>query len=103
MSAWDELAEVIKPAAAFDYWPQEAARLVLNAGYRKPRVMTTLAELATLPLESVIIDAARCVSELAGVEADRARTWWSITGCDEEISGTNLNFPVTVLWEPADD
>lgn len=31
----NELADIIKPAAAHDYWPQKAAELVLAAGYRK--------------------------------------------------------------------
>lgn len=35
MSAIDELAKVIELAAAYDYWPQEAARLAIAAGYGK--------------------------------------------------------------------
>jgi hypothetical protein len=31
----DELATVLKPAGAYDFWPQKAAELALAAGYRK--------------------------------------------------------------------
>lgn len=50
----DELAEVIKPAAAYDFWPQKAAELALAAGYRKPRQVTTVEELDVLPAGTLI-------------------------------------------------
>ena len=55
MSDRDELADLIKPAAAHDYWPQKAAELVLAAGYRKPRQVTTVEELDALPTGAVVL------------------------------------------------
>lgn len=55
MNKIEELAEVIKPAAAHDYWPQEAARLVIEAGYVKQRKVTSLVEVDALSYGAIVM------------------------------------------------
>ena len=61
----DELAAVVN-GADWTSRSQTIADAVLAAGYRKPRQVTTIEELETLPRKSVILDVDGDVWERAG-------------------------------------
>lgn len=95
-----ELAEVIKPAASYDYWPQEAARLVLAAGYSKPRSITDPKELDALPQGQRVADMeyvwTKCFQSFHGPEHSIERDGW-INVYEDFYESHELAFPVTVL------
>ena len=99
MNARDELAEVIKPAAAYDFWPQAAAEFVLAAGYSKPRTITTAEELDALPVETIVRTHGGVPLELW--EGDEGKREWRVSGhrpwTDYELA---KNLPASVIWEP---
>jgi hypothetical protein len=100
MSARDELAAVI--VEAYGESPDECpceqdldvADAILAAGYRKPRTITTVAELDVLGLESV-------------VKAVDGNVWECLVGGWFETASrachvaSDLLLPVTVLYEPS--
>lgn len=93
MNARDELAEVIKPAAAYDFWPQKAAELAIEAGYFKPRTITTEEELDALPAFSVVLD------EDGDVWQKRAEEWCSYETARSSSKRVAKYQPLTVLHE----
>ncbi|WP_144627596.1 hypothetical protein [Arthrobacter woluwensis] len=73
----------------------EAARCVLAAGYRKPRLVSTAAELDKLPVGSVVLDTDGDVYTMG-----RDKTWIG-TGYESFTSSQTLAHwgPITVLDE----
>ncbi|BCT75629.1 hypothetical protein SCMU_14710 [Sinomonas cyclohexanicum] len=69
--------------------------------HRKPRTVTTAAELDALPVRSVVLDAGQDVWQCY-VRRERPdgtlRTYWE---CGEDVEGSDdFTFPATVLHEP---
>lgn len=91
----DELAAII--SAHDDYWPDHVAELILAAGYRKPRQVTTAAELDALHVGSVVLDQSGTAWNKTGV-----RIWW-VRGVT--IIGGNPAelLPATVIHEGGPD
>lgn len=88
----DELARIIAPELPdvdIDGGVSRGiADAVLNAGYRKPRTITTVEELDALPEDSIIREGESVVATRIG------DSWWYPTGPFEP------NLPVTVLHNP---
>ena len=101
MNARDELAEIIDACIGelYDYevGGDVIADAILAAGYRKPRIVTTLAELEALPFGSVILDP-------AGLSLHKNEfSGWRASNGAKEISAEMLEheaLPATVLYEP---
>lgn len=93
MNNRDELADIV---ADYDGWhPNEAADRILAAGYRKPRTITTEADLDSLP------NGATIKTLIGGQPAGRAwgkieGVWW---GMALECPDAPV-LPAVVLWEP---
>jgi len=72
---------------------QHVAGVLLDAGYRKPRTITTLEELDALPMESVLKSA-------------EGNVWESLVGgwfetCSRACHiASDIALPATVLYEP---
>lgn len=69
-----------------------AADAILAAGYRKPRIITTMAELEALPAGAVVKDANELPSERFN---NSIRSGWTY---GYEVVTPQL--PATLLWEP---
>lgn len=74
--------------------PTSAADVILAAGYRRPRTITTVEELEALPDLSVILDVDRDVSQLRG------RSWCGYEMADLTHPMMAKCLPATVLYEP---
>lgn len=80
---------------------RETADHLIAAGYRKPRTITTLEELNSLPVGSVIRDPNGSVGELADgsrLGFPRFIHWTGVDFPDTPVAG--LNLPATVLYVP---
>jgi hypothetical protein len=94
MSARDELlAELRELAKKPKTWPDYADALI-EAGYRKPRTITTAEELDALPNGSVLIDSAGDVAQLRG------GLWCGYETSPMSPSRQAKYIPATVLHEP---
>lgn len=97
----DELAEVVcealeKGPGIYDTsWREDCAMadIILAAGYRKPRTVTTVEELAALPNAAVIRDRARDVAE------KRGGLWCQYETSDMTDKQMAKFLPATVLEE----
>jgi hypothetical protein len=97
----DELATVLKPAGAYDFWPQKAAEFALAAGYRKPHTITTAEELDALGQSATILDAADHVWTNDGDTLDQ---WGSVTtpesyGGPKWVGSADIELPATLIHE----
>lgn len=93
----DERRDVEYPASDYEdcQWWLRRADVVLAAGWRKPREITTIEELEALPTGTVVLDGGRHSYQKSHISG------W--TGCDATTvyrDGDLLELPVTVLWEP---
>lgn len=91
-----ELAEII--SEHIDDWPGNIADAILDAGYRKPRTVTTAKELDALPHGSIV----RIGSLPAfSVKREDGLNWWLRIGTDLTIDSAQLastySLPATVL------
>lgn len=93
MSARDELAEIIwdKTDCRDEESPDLAADAILAAGYSKPRIVTTMAELNALPTDTVI-QSGRYVLE-------RLSDGWYMPSMTENFTAIRNWLPATVLRE----
>lgn len=104
MSEREELEQIV-----YDVWMQDeprftagqAADAILAAGYRKPREVTTAAELDALPVGSVVLDAEGDAWQDRGYAAFN---WCNTTsgmngGLDPELLVSTYG-PLTLLHEP---
>ena len=105
MNARDELADVFTGhPVAFGAYPkrlmrghaQEIAEKVLAAGYHRPRVVTTVAELDALPEGTTIVDQAE---RLTLEETSIQYLEW----VDRHGNACHVELPATVLHEPEAD
>lgn len=82
---------------------QHRADVVLAAGYRKPRTITTAEELDKLRFQSVVLDAYGTPYVCERHRTDGTRNEWKPSGMDHlDESDTILDHgPVTVVHEPA--
>jgi hypothetical protein len=104
-----ELADLISEASEYisgshgpDYIsPWNAAGIILRAGYRKPRTITTVEELDALPAESVIRADPGLIYEKYADEDGREFDYWLLPGEPRAQAATKVDFPATVLFEPA--
>jgi hypothetical protein len=90
-----ELADVVRRPFDFGYGSVSAiVQAVLDGGYRKPRTVTTEAELDALPVGSVVLfnDGAYPVTP-AMRQADHR---WYVAGCNEWIKRSAL-LPATIV------
>lgn len=99
MNERDELADKIEVAAPISAGDAESiADAILEAGYRKPRTITTAEELDALPWDSVVRTESGVVLEKWVGEDDAE---WRVSGhrpwTTAELA---VNLPATVLWEP---
>ncbi|GLU58597.1 hypothetical protein [Paenarthrobacter ureafaciens] len=93
----DELADLIKSEAHVDWFsgtPEDLAKTIRAAGYRKPRTVTTVEELDTLPFKSVVMD-----------DLGRVFHRWLLAGWQSAgpTLGTDIKFPAIVLHEGDSD
>lgn len=106
----DELAEIIanaeypnmeppwcerKDRSPVKWYSRKYADKILAAGYRKPRTITTIQELATLKSDAVVRDSDCRVLELMW---DDGGPYWSGMGDGDFFNPPTL--PATVLYEP---
>lgn len=68
------------------------ADAVLEAGYRKPRTVTTVEELDALGKGSVVLDADGDSFQFDG-------DYWRLAGYGDNFRGHEIPFPATVLHE----
>ncbi len=110
MSERDELENIVHDAMYPGYdrddrmtWPRsifDAATAIFAAGYRKPRVVTTVEELDALPAKSAILD--RDGTPWVG-DGDKVEPWASV--CEDPYGGPiwknsiDITLPATVLHE----
>lgn len=104
MSEQDELQKVIfgyfGPTYAINAYrtaeqqDQELAAAIWDAGYRKPRTITTREELDTLPNMTVVRSSKGSIVNLTGGRA-------CIFGTEGSAPASSLALPVTVLHDPA--
>jgi hypothetical protein len=95
----DELADILLSDALrnSDAYGREyalaEADVILAAGYRKPRTVTTVAELDALPAGSVIRESLLvCIKWGSG-------SWGTFSG--DSYDSSRIDLPVTVLYTPA--
>lgn len=69
-----------------------------RAGYRKPRTISTIAELDALPFESVIRDGDECILERWG---DLEESGWVTVMVTSFVPRDQITLPATVLYEGA--
>ena len=126
MTARDELApmrgelqDLVGDAAERDDddWFMQAANAILSAGYRKPRTISTEADLESLPIGSVIwafdfrsgdSDSWQLfddVIQLTDEDGDIAKRAWVSSAYQDEHSSNRVllrtnGHPITVLYEP---
>lgn len=99
----DELAKAlfisdnhkVKDAAA------EWELLLKNPKYRKPRQVTTVAELDALPDGAVVLAANGACRE--GLKSVGGHNFWRTFGPAKVLRSEELTLPAKVLWEPSDD
>jgi len=109
VSARDELVEIIQDCGEYipgshadDYVsPSKAADAILAAGYRRPRVVTTVAELDALSKAAAILDANGSPFINDGDDQD---PWCSPVESFEGgpcwFDSSSILLPATVLHEP---
>lgn len=97
----DELAEIIdagygdsESECPFDHGP-EIATAILAAGYRKPRTITTMSELAALGNGAVILDVDGDVSQR------RAGQWCGYDTAPLSDRKVTMFLPAVAIHEPA--
>lgn len=81
---------------------------LLEAGYRKPRTITTQAELDALPVGSMVKfnGAAFPLAAVKNWESKHPRkdgtplSEWLTTGYEDPFDTGDLDFPAVILWEP---
>lgn len=80
------------------------AEALIAAGYRKPRIITTIEELNALPEHSIIRDPDGSTGELHDGESwDVPRViFWCGNEC-EDVPDARLNLPATVLYVPNEE
>ncbi|WP_341394046.1 hypothetical protein [Arthrobacter sp. G119Y2] len=78
----------------------EAAAALLAAGYRKPRTITTVEELDTLPVEAVVRSHVGVVWEKGEFPDEPEFPFWTTPGTNHEYPASHISLPATVLWEP---
>lgn len=111
----DELAELIasaeypnmnppwaerKDRSPVKYYSRKYADVLIAAGYRKPRTITTVEELDALALDSVILDADDMTLQLDYILDDPSIKFWSQPGSEGRNGNGYVTLPATVLWEP---
>ena len=102
MSARDELARVIlENDEAGTMGGFTLADVILAAGYRKPRTVTTVEELDALPVRSVVRTERAGVYEKGCFPDEPDFPYWLVTGMSREFASLVLSLPATVLYEPA--
>ena len=81
--------------------PDKAADAILAAGYRRPRVVTTVAELDALPIESVV----RCrrTATYEKFPDEDGLSFWMMIGHQGMFASRVIALPATVLHEPEAD
>ena len=88
---WAWFAETGKQRGEVQHYKDMAAGMIA-AGYRKPRAITTVAELDALPKGSVVLDGDVCVR--------RADGRWKVSDLAGVYASAEITLPATVLWEP---
>lgn len=76
---------------------REIADSLLQAGYRKPRTITTLDELDALPFEAVLRDFDGHVLERWGQPSENL---WATVMVTSYIPRRDISLPATVLFDP---
>ena len=98
MSERDEREELAQVICTIDgpatIGGRELAQGILDAGYRKPRTITTAEELDALPVGSVVLDA-----DNVACQRMKLPELWESGG--ELITTKLIPLPATVLHEPA--
>ena len=95
-----DAAELIRRARFYmpdEYAPGGLVRALADALERvTPRVVTEVAELDALPLESVI----RWDNGVEYVSAERGYGVWMVAGSDNNLDSNEATLPATVLFTP---
>ena len=91
MSARDELAKIIASSHT-----NAAVDSILAAGYRKPRVVTTLEELKTVYEGAILKDAE---GEMWGIDGPTGRLFLVGDGNYDLYDDAELHLPATVVYE----
>lgn len=86
-----------------ELFEQHVADAILAAGYRKPRTITTAAELDALGFEAVILDGCGTPHVCDRFRTDGKRAEWKPSGMDHLLESDDVLFhgPATVLHSPA--
>jgi SAM-dependent MidA family methyltransferase len=105
MSERDELADLlwdmaIRHLGVATSSSKSMAEELIEAGYRKPRTITTAEELDALPVDTVIRTAGGRVYEKGCYPDDKEFPFWSMTNEQREFGSRQVPLPATVLWEP---
>lgn len=102
MSERDELVEIIESYLADNAPAEITTEAIIDAGYRKPRVITTPEELDALPNGSVVLHRGRSFQRFAPYPApfDEYRKWQCSDGgfVRSTKDGSSI-LPATVLHE----
>lgn len=99
----DELAKVIDDDAHVDWFSGnsvELADVILAAGYRRHRTITTTEELDALPVGSAVRSAMGSFYVKDKDMGNPSDTWWSAAGSAAEFLTSRISLPATVLHEP---
>lgn len=78
-----------------DYWSSNVADKILEAGYRRPRTITTPEDLAALPVGAVVID-----DDLEVCKKVDDATWFIACGDGHSFDDSDIEIPAVVLHEP---
>ena len=109
MTARDELApmrgelqDLVGDAAERDDddWFMQAANSILAAGYRKPRTISTVEELDSLAVDSVVMESEEdsfIIRTMRGVFHRFPDGWYVVAGYGAR---NDIALPATVLFEP---
>jgi len=81
------------------YHARHVAKLVTDAGYRKPRAIETDEGLDSLPIGTVISDAEDCIAERWGMPTDENHGW-ARAGNDFTKQTPDPLLPATVIYVP---
>jgi hypothetical protein len=103
MSDRDELAGFIRFDKDGEFWRDFAldiADVILAAGYRKPRTVTTVEELDALPDDSAVRDAQGFIYVKCHGFGDPGFPWWESTGEQRGFTAGHAYLPATVLYTP---
>lgn len=78
--------------------PEEIADAILAAGYRKPRQVTTAAELWSMPVGSVVLDSRGNAFQRVYSDEPAGLNWYGV-GVRWGSTASEITLPVTVLHE----